>query len=70
MDGKGTPRSITLPETIKVFRNLKNAKRFAIDIGKILLNISKIYLYSYYFDFMPGKLHYYVIKLVHFDLAH
>ncbi|KAL1431625.1 hypothetical protein MTO96_014031 [Rhipicephalus appendiculatus] len=30
-------RSIQLPEQLAVFRNLKNAKRFAIDIG-ILLN--------------------------------
>lgn len=33
VEGKGNPNSIKLPETIEVFRNLKNAKRFAIDIG-------------------------------------
>lgn len=31
---KGRTRSIQLPEQLAVFRNLKNAKRFAIDIGK------------------------------------
>lgn len=34
MDEKGIPKSIKLPETIEAFRNLKNAKRFAVDIGK------------------------------------
>lgn len=35
MDEKGNPKSIKLPETIEAFRNLKNAKRFAVDIGKL-----------------------------------
>lgn len=35
MDQKDYPNSIKLPETIEAFRNLKNAKRFAIDIGRI-----------------------------------
>lgn len=35
MDEKGNPISIKLPETIEAFRNLKNAKRFAVDIGKL-----------------------------------
>lgn len=34
MKEEKNPNSIELPETIEVFRNLKNAKRFAIDIGK------------------------------------
>lgn len=33
MDQKENPNSIVIPD-IKGFRNLKNAKRFAIDIGK------------------------------------
>jgi hypothetical protein len=35
MDTKNHPESIKLPGTVEVFGNLKNAKRFAIDIGKI-----------------------------------
>jgi len=35
MDTKSHPTSIKLPGTVEVFGNLKNAKRFAIDIGKI-----------------------------------
>jgi len=35
MDTKSHPKSIKLPGTVEVFGNLKNAKRFAIDIGKI-----------------------------------
>lgn len=34
MNNKEIAVSITLPETVQVFRNLKTAKRFAIDIGK------------------------------------
>lgn len=34
---KETAKSITLPESIQVFRNLKTAKRFAIDIGNTLV---------------------------------
>jgi hypothetical protein len=34
MDTKSHPKSIKLPGTVEVFGNLKNAKRFAIDIGK------------------------------------
>lgn len=37
MEEKGNPNSIKLPDTLEVFRNLKNAKQFAIDIGKFLL---------------------------------
>jgi hypothetical protein len=33
MEEKGNPNSIKLPDTLEVFRNLKNAKQFAIDIG-------------------------------------
>uniref|UniRef100_A0A0A9YJQ4 4'-phosphopantetheine phosphatase n=3 Tax=Lygus hesperus TaxID=30085 RepID=A0A0A9YJQ4_LYGHE len=40
MDKKGHPKSIVLPETINVFRNLTNAKRFAIDIGGSLTKIA------------------------------
>lgn len=32
--GKSEPKSIKLPGTVEIFSNLKNAKRFAIDIGK------------------------------------
>jgi len=35
MATKSHPKSIKLPGTVEVFGNLKNAKRFAIDIGKI-----------------------------------
>jgi hypothetical protein len=35
MDTESHPKSIKLPDTVEVFGNLKNAKRFAIDIGKI-----------------------------------
>jgi hypothetical protein len=34
MTDKSHPKSIELPDTVRVFDNLKNAKRFAIDIGK------------------------------------
>lgn len=34
MAEKSHPQSIKIPETIEVFANLKNAKRFAIDIGE------------------------------------
>lgn len=37
---KGRTRSIQLPEQLAVFRNLKNAKRFAIDIGGSLTKIA------------------------------
>ncbi|KAK7602808.1 hypothetical protein V9T40_006782 [Parthenolecanium corni] len=37
---KETAVSITLPETVQVFRNLKTAKRFAIDIGGSLTKIA------------------------------
>lgn len=40
MDEKGNPKSIKLPETIEAFRNLKNAKRFAVDIGGTLTKIA------------------------------
>uniref|UniRef100_A0A1B6EFC2 4'-phosphopantetheine phosphatase n=1 Tax=Clastoptera arizonana TaxID=38151 RepID=A0A1B6EFC2_9HEMI len=40
MDQKDCPNSIKLPETIEAFRNLKNAKRFAIDIGGSLTKIA------------------------------
>lgn len=33
---KNEPKSIKLPDSIEMFGNLKNAKRFAIDIGKFL----------------------------------
>lgn len=42
MDEKGNPKSIKLPETIEAFRNLKNAKRFAVDIGKLFNIGSKL----------------------------
>lgn len=35
MDIKSHPKSIKLPDTVEVFGNLKNAKRFAIDIGNV-----------------------------------
>lgn len=35
MDTKNHPKSIKLPDTVEVFGNLKNAKRFAIDIGNM-----------------------------------
>lgn len=37
MEEKGNPNSIKLPDTLEIFRNLKNAKQFAIDIGEFLL---------------------------------
>jgi hypothetical protein len=47
MDTENHPKSIKLPDTVEVFGNLKNAKRFAIDIGKIpdyfvIVNIRKV----------------------------
>lgn len=33
-DEQTHPRSIKLPAAVEVFANLKNAKKFAIDIGK------------------------------------
>lgn len=36
METKKYAGSIQLPDTDFVFRNIKNAKRFAIDIGKYL----------------------------------
>ena len=38
MGTKTFSKSIELPET-EVFRNLKNAKRFAMDIGKTIFKI-------------------------------
>lgn len=35
---KNEPKSIKLPDSIEMFGNLKNAKRFAIDIGTSLIN--------------------------------
>lgn len=32
---KNEPKSIKLPDSVEMFGNLKNAKRFAIDIGKV-----------------------------------
>ncbi|XP_049852310.1 4'-phosphopantetheine phosphatase isoform X1 [Schistocerca gregaria] len=40
MDEKSHPKSIKLPDTVEVFGNLKNAKRFAIDIGGSLTKIA------------------------------
>jgi hypothetical protein len=43
MDTQSHPKSIKLPDAVEVFGNLKNAKRFAIDIGKLpkhLVNIT------------------------------
>ncbi|KAK7864512.1 hypothetical protein R5R35_003123 [Gryllus longicercus] len=40
MNEKSHPKSIKLPNTIEVFGNLKNAKRFAIDIGGSLTKIA------------------------------
>jgi hypothetical protein len=37
MDCKGNPKSLKI-EDIEGFRNLKNAKRFAIDIGELIQN--------------------------------
>lgn len=34
---KNEPRSIKLPGSVQMFGNLKNAKRFAIDIGNYAL---------------------------------
>lgn len=35
MEEKGNPNSIKLPDNLEVFRNLRNAKQFAIDIGML-----------------------------------
>lgn len=40
MEEKENPNSIKLPDTLEVFRNLKNAKQFAIDIGGSLTKIA------------------------------
>lgn len=40
MNEKSHPKSIKLPDTVEVFGNLKNAKRFAIDIGGSLTKIA------------------------------
>jgi len=37
MEDKGNPNSIKLPDTLEIFRNLKNAKQFAIDIGTLYI---------------------------------
>jgi hypothetical protein len=42
MDTQNHPKSIELPDTVEVFGNLKNAKRFAIDIGKLPKNFVNI----------------------------
>lgn len=42
MDTRSHPKSIELPDTVEVFGNLKNAKRFAIDIGKLPKNFVDI----------------------------
>jgi pantothenate kinase len=47
MDEKGNPKSIKLPETVEAFSNLKNAKRFAIDIGGTLTKIAYYSTVSY-----------------------
>ncbi|XP_075235661.1 4'-phosphopantetheine phosphatase-like isoform X2 [Lycorma delicatula] len=47
MDQKGNPRSIKIPETVEAFGNLKNAKRFAIDIGGSLTKIAYYSTVSY-----------------------
>lgn len=47
MDQKGNPRSIKLPEAVEAFGNLKNAKRFAIDIGGSLTKIAYYSTVSY-----------------------
>ncbi|XP_018912276.2 4'-phosphopantetheine phosphatase isoform X1 [Bemisia tabaci] len=44
---KGLPSSIKLPDTLEIFRNLKNAKRFAIDIGGSLTKIAYYSLVSH-----------------------
>ncbi|PSN34733.1 Pantothenate kinase 4 [Blattella germanica] len=48
MDTKSHPKSIKLPDTVEVFGNLKNAKRFAIDIGNDTFcgSLTKIAYYS------------------------
>lgn len=33
-DARADPKSIKLPPAVEVFANLKNAQKFAIDIGK------------------------------------
>lgn len=58
MDKKGAPKSIKLPEAIKVFRNLTNAKRFAIDIGGSLTKI------AYYSTLSYRRANYYLDKEV------
>ena len=57
IDQKGAPKSITLPDAIKVFRNLTNAKRFAIDIGKYFCHsefkcLLSLALFKFYFNYM------------------
>jgi len=47
VSAKKEPKSIKLPHTVEIFSNLKNAKRFAIDIGKFLftnLSVSAAFL--------------------------
>jgi len=44
MEEKGNPNSIKLPDTLEVFRNLKNAKQFAIDIGMLYIKINLYFL--------------------------
>jgi hypothetical protein len=51
MDTKSHPKSIKLPGTVEVFGNLKNAKRFAIDIGKTsnsCININEIGTFTFF----------------------
>lgn len=46
MEEKGNPNSIKLPDTLEVFRNLKNAKQFAIDIGTLYIKTNFYFLYT------------------------
>lgn len=42
-ESKQEPKSIKLPNTVEIFSNLKNAKRFAIDIGEFQLILSNFH---------------------------
>jgi len=46
MEEKGNPNSIKLPDTLEVFRNLKNAKQFAIDIGTLYIETTFNFLFT------------------------
>lgn len=53
--------SIQLPDTELVFRNIRNAKRFAIDIGKHLFDVTQWYKWVQWYD---GRVLYYIIAII------